>query len=275
MENTISAIIPVYNEDKIIEENLKSLKGNVDEIIVIHDGKCKDDTVKISKKYTNKVYEIEHRGRSAFLVIPALKKAKGNWILKLDADESLSPDLQKNIRNLVEEENIDGYSFVHPLWDGRKTISRKWPRKTVLVRKNKIRYIAFPGFDMNLPIEGNVREVDYTIFHKPQKNQDVGWAGYKEKVLQRYAPNQAKWLMRDFSEFETYQYNKKDFPRRILFRRQFPLLSGFVFAILSPAKQFFSGGWKEGLPAYETMLKTFIYNFYLGYLLRKEKNKKN
>ena len=67
MKDKISAIIPVYHGEKTIKETLKSLEeGVVDEIIVVHDGPCKDNTLKIARKYTKKIYVQSHKGRSAF-----------------------------------------------------------------------------------------------------------------------------------------------------------------------------------------------------------------
>jgi glycosyltransferase involved in cell wall biosynthesis len=273
MENKISAIIPVYNEDKIIGEALESLKDVVDEIIVIHDGKCDDSTIEIAKKFTKKVFIQPHKGRSAFPVAFGLKKAKYNWILKIDADESLSKDLENNLRSLVKENNIDAFSFIHPLWDGKKAITKKWPRKTSLVRKSTISYLGFPGFDASINTTGKVKKTSY-IINKPLKNQDVGWKGFKEKVLKRYAPSQAKYILKEFKEFPTFKYNSKDFPLRLRIRRTFPLITNSLYAVLVFFKQlFYEGAIKEGSKGLNVALKTFIYNNYLGYLIHKEKYK--
>jgi glycosyltransferase involved in cell wall biosynthesis len=268
----ISAIIIVYNEESVIKECLESIKNAVDEIVVVHDGPCKDNTVKIAKKYTNKVYQTKHRGRSAFNFITALKKTKYNWILKLDADESLSPELKKNIKKIIKEENVDGFSFIHPLWNGEKTITSTWPRKQVLVRKSKISYLAFPGFDASININGIVKKTNYIIRHKPIQNQDIGWSGFAKKVLGRYAPSQAKFLLKDFKDFEKYQYNEEGFPLRIKIRRYCPIFTNMAFAFLSFFKQtLFEGAWREGYTGLKVTVKTAIYNIYLGFLIQKEK----
>ena len=275
MTNKISAIIPVYHGEKTIEETFKSVKGVVDEIIVVHDGPCKDKTLKIARKYTKKIYTPTHRGRSAFPFAFGLKKAKYNWILKLDDDESLSPELRKNIRKLVEVKDVDAYSFIHPLWDGKKPFTKTWPRKTVLVRKSKISYFGFPGFDMSINHVGKEKKTNFVIIHKPKENQDVGWHGFREKVLKKYAPNQAKNLLKSFNEFPTFQYNSKDFPSRLRYRTKFPIVTNFAYAVIAfPKHMFLDGAWREGLPAFKVGLKSFIYNVYLGYLIQKEKRKK-
>jgi len=274
MKDKISVIIPVYHGEKTIEETLESLKGVVNEIIVVHDGSCKDNTLKIVRKYTKKIYVQPHKGRSAFPFAFGLKKAKYNWILKMDDDESLSEELRKNIRNLIKPKEVDAYSFIHPLWDGKKSITKTWPRKTVLVRKSTISYFGFPGFDMNVNTTGRVKKTNYVIIHKPTENQDVGWKDYKEKVLKRYAPNQAKNLLKDFKEFPTFQYKRKDFPLKIKIRTIFPLLANTPYAFLVFFKQlFFEGAIREGSRGFHVVIKTFIYNVYLGYLIQKEKFK--
>ena len=271
-KNKISAIIPVYHGEKTIEETLKSLKGVVDEVIVVHDGPCKDKTLKIAKKYNARIYTIPHKGRSAFPFAYGLKRAKYNWILKLDDDESLSKNFRKNIRKLVQNEEVDAFSFIHPLWNGKKPITRTWPRKTILVRKSKISYLGFPGFDMSINHLGKEEKTNLVLFHKPKENQDVGWKGYKEKVLMRYAPSQAKNILKSFSEFPTFQYNEKDLPKKLKYRTKFPLITNTVYAFLAlPKHMFLDGAWKEGMPAFRVGLKSFIYNIYLGYLISKEK----
>lgn len=276
MKHGISAIVIVHNEDKIIEETLKSLKGACDEMVVVHDGKCKDNTVNIAKKYTKKVYETKHKGRSAFNFITALKKTKYDWILKIDADEPLSESMRKNVKKLIETKDYDGFSFIHPMWDGKKPISKYWPRKTSLVRRSKISYLAFPGFDASIPIkDGSIKKTNYVLLHKPLKTTDVGWKGFKTKVLQRYAQNSARFLLMDFKDFETYNYDGKDLPLKIRIKRFLPLITNPLYGVLVFFKMLFvEGAIREGARGFEVALKTLIYNCYLGNMIRKEKDKK-
>ncbi len=272
MKNKVSAIIPVYHGEKTIKETLESLKGVVDEIIIVHDGKCKDNTLKIAKKFTKRIYIRPHKGRSAFPFAFGLRKARYNWILKLDDDESLSEELRINIRKLIKSRDADAYSFIHPLWDGKKSITKTWPRKTVLVRKSTISYLGFPGFDMSVNTTGKVKKTNYVIIHKPEKNQDVGLQGFREKVLKKYAPDQARNLLKDFKRFPTFQYKEKDCPLKIRIRTKLPLIVNPLYAFLVFFKQLFvEGAWREGRFGLNVALKTFIFNVYLGYLIHKEK----
>ena len=64
MEEKISAVIICDNDGEIIKRALDSLKGAVDEIIVLHDGKCTNNTLDIARKYTKQVLEMKRKARA-------------------------------------------------------------------------------------------------------------------------------------------------------------------------------------------------------------------
>lgn len=165
---SISAFLVVYNEEKHIERCLNSLKGVVDEIIVIHDGECIDNSLKIAKKFGAKIFIQEHKGMREFHQIFALKQCESEWILQIDADEFLSVELKKELRNLIKVKKVDAYSFVWPLWNGVKYITDKFPHKKVLFRKSKMYYFSFPGKDPGT--YGVTKESNLVLNHQPMYN---------------------------------------------------------------------------------------------------------
>ena len=103
----ISAVIITFNEERYIEECLKSLINVADEIIVV-DSFSTDNTKSICEKYNVVFIEQKFLGyieQKNF----ALKKAKYNYIVSLDGDESLSKILQDSINKLKFEWKNDGY----------------------------------------------------------------------------------------------------------------------------------------------------------------------
>ena len=96
MLTPISAVIITFNESKNIERCIESLEGVADEILVI-DSFSTDDTRQICEKHHVKFVSHEWLGYSG-------SKNKGNslakfdWILSLDADESLSQKLSSLIK---------------------------------------------------------------------------------------------------------------------------------------------------------------------------------
>jgi len=88
---TISVIIPTLNEEKYIESSLKSLinqdyKGKYE--IIVADGMSRDNTVRIAKKFTDKVITVTQKNVAAGRNEGA-KIAKGEILLFLDADTIL------------------------------------------------------------------------------------------------------------------------------------------------------------------------------------------
>lgn len=107
MENKkkLSVLIIAGNEEKNIRDCLESVKW-ADEIIVV-DSESKDKTVEIAKEYTEKVFINMWEGFAAQRKY-SLSKASNEWILSLDADERISPELKIEITNTIN--NPAGFS---------------------------------------------------------------------------------------------------------------------------------------------------------------------
>ena len=115
--NKISACLVVHNEEKVIKRCLESLKGTVDEIIIVHDGKCKDESLIIARKYKARVFIRDFIGEAEYHRPFAFKKARGDWILHIDADESLNMKIKNAIPALVKSNKCDAYVFAWPYPD--------------------------------------------------------------------------------------------------------------------------------------------------------------
>ena len=102
----ISACIISFNEEKKIEDCLKSLQPVVDEIIVV-DSLSTDKTVEIASKYTDKIFHQKFLGYIEQKNLAA-SKASYDWILSLDCDERLAPPLQQSINAI--KDSLDAHS---------------------------------------------------------------------------------------------------------------------------------------------------------------------
>jgi glycosyltransferase involved in cell wall biosynthesis len=105
----LSAVIIAKNEEKMIEECIKSLSF-CDEIIVI-DNNSKDRTVEIAKKYNAKVYTDDYSDFSESRNL-GLDKAEGDWILYVDADERVSKELAESIKEKINNEEFKVFKVV-------------------------------------------------------------------------------------------------------------------------------------------------------------------
>lgn len=145
--NRLSACVIVFQEQANLRECLESIAGTVDEIIVVHDGPCVDDSLKIARAFTSKVFETEARAGSSEFIRPfALRQCTGDWVLVLDADERLSPPLRAAIRKLIENPEADAYGFQWPYVDrdGGRIAARNMAGKRFLFRRALMYTIGLP-----------------------------------------------------------------------------------------------------------------------------------
>lgn len=105
----ISAIVTAFNDEKRLEPCLKSLEGVASELVVV-DGLSADGTVGLARKFTARVYERPAAG-PADQKNYAAKLASSPWVLFLDADERLSPELRAELLALRRgEPDCAGFS---------------------------------------------------------------------------------------------------------------------------------------------------------------------
>ncbi|MCF7790923.1 MAG: glycosyltransferase family 2 protein [Victivallales bacterium] len=96
---SLSVGIITFNEEKIISSTLAAVKEIADEVIIV-DSHSTDNTVSIAKQFGAEVYEEDWKGFGP-QKNSALDKCKGDWILFLDADEIVSPELLENIKKII------------------------------------------------------------------------------------------------------------------------------------------------------------------------------
>jgi glycosyltransferase involved in cell wall biosynthesis len=101
----ISAIVITLNEENNIAACLESLRW-VDEIVVMDSG-SRDKTQEIARTFTPMVFETGWQGYGETKNL-AMSKASGDWILCVDADERVTPQLARDIRNRLK---VDGGRF--------------------------------------------------------------------------------------------------------------------------------------------------------------------
>jgi glycosyltransferase involved in cell wall biosynthesis len=109
----VTAIIPCFNEAHNIEAALESVRW-CDEILVV-DSFSTDNTVSLAKKYTAKLLQREYIN-SASQKNRAIPEAAHEWILLLDADERVTPQLQAEIQEILAQDQISFDAY----WIGRR-----------------------------------------------------------------------------------------------------------------------------------------------------------
>ncbi len=166
MSGKISACVITLNEERNIWRCLESVKW-CDEIVVV-DSFSKDKTLDICREYTDKIYQHEWKGyigQRNYI----REKASHEWVLHLDADEELSPQLTRNIqREIARKDNvIAGYQFPRLV-----RYLNKWIRfgdwypdiKLRLFRKELGRSVGTEPHDY-VVVDGPVKTIRHPINH--------------------------------------------------------------------------------------------------------------
>ena len=102
---TLSMI--VKNEEKYLRDCLESVRGVIDEIILVDTGST-DNTINIAKEFGAKIYDYKWKDDFSAARNYALSKSTGDWILYLDADERLSSNSVNELKNLIEKNDPAG-----------------------------------------------------------------------------------------------------------------------------------------------------------------------
>jgi (heptosyl)LPS beta-1,4-glucosyltransferase len=131
----LSVVLATRNEEVNIERCLRSVEGLADEIIVV-DEHSTDRTRDLAQKLGAKVYLEPHHDIFHVTKQKALELAKGNWILQLDADEVVTPELAKEIKDVIASTN--GEIAIRKLKSGRKWNLFKKHQKLIEQRDGKI-----------------------------------------------------------------------------------------------------------------------------------------
>ncbi|MFZ0770724.1 MAG: glycosyltransferase family 2 protein [Candidatus Sulfotelmatobacter sp.] len=122
----VSVIIAARNEAKNLPRCLRALK-DVGEVFVI-DSQSTDDTVEIARSHGAQVVQFHYQGgwpkkrQWAMNTLPIAH----DWILLLDADEVLSPELAEEIRSAIQNPASRDLSIQTPAINGYFILLRTW-----------------------------------------------------------------------------------------------------------------------------------------------------
>ena len=164
----ITPLILTCNESENIGRTMAALQWA--ERIVLVDSFSTDETVTIAKRSHPNVAVFErqfdtHATQWNF----GLDQITTQWVLSLDADYELSPELVDELHQLRPTEDVDGYEaqFEYRIF-GRSLRSSVYPAHTVLFRRDCARYYD-DGHTQKLEIEGKVIPLIAKIYHDDRK----------------------------------------------------------------------------------------------------------
>lgn len=239
-ENRISVVINTYNAEQHLERVLQSVDG-FDEILVC-DMESTDKTIAIAQKHNCKIITFPKGDIS--IVEPArqfaIDAASYPWVLVVDADELITPELKKHLYSIIQKANCpDGVSIPRKNYFMGRFMHSTYP--DYILRFFKKEKVQWPPIIHTSPIvKGNI--------HKIPRNE-------KDKAFIHLANDTITDIIRKNNTYSNYEVirrsNKKYSVAHLFLRPAFRVFKAYIL----------KSGWKDGVPGLIYALLMGIYQF--------------
>lgn len=198
----ISVVIIAKNEEAKIGDCLASAAFS-DDIIVVDDNST-DRTPVIAEQAGARVFPKKMRGYATQKNF-GIAKAKNSWVLILDADERITPELQKSIVSTDSQKGIAGYEIAFRNYVGERWLKHGglYPDYHVRLFDKSTGQYGKREVHESLELDGDIRRLQGDIIHLTYDN----YAAYLNKV-KKYSVIQAQEDYRlDNSKFKVVHNN--------------------------------------------------------------------
>ena len=199
-KSPISVVVLTYNEEKNLEACLKSLHGWVDEIFVVDSGSS-DRTLEIAADCCANIFSHPFTTHAAQWQW-ALDKLplKNDWVLGLDSDQRITPELAIEIRGLFED--TPSLAEIDGVFLNRRQIFRgKWIRYGTyypkymlkLFRRSKVIFDERDLMDHHFYVDGPTKMLQHDMIEDNKKEYDLSfWIDKHNRYALRHATEEFK-----------------------------------------------------------------------------------
>ncbi len=162
----LSIALAVYNEEKYLERCLSSIVDIADEIVIV-DGGSTDGTLDIAKRFNARIIYADNPPIFHINKQKALDSCRSDWILQLDADEVVSPELKNEIQEVINTTTNCGFFIPR-----KNNFWGHWMRKTGvypdyvirLVKRGKARFPC-KSVHEQIDVDGSVGYLTHHLYH--------------------------------------------------------------------------------------------------------------
>ncbi|PHQ23936.1 glycosyl transferase [Marinobacter guineae] len=186
----VSATVITKNEEDHIADCLTSARLVADEIIVLDSGSS-DRTVEIARGLAD-VVEVTDWPGFGVQKQRALEKATGEWVLSLDADERITPELAREINHHLADPDADAYKlpWAVTIYGSRLDFGRSGRAPLRLFRREGVSFsdalvherILIPAGRKVKTLRGRLTHYTHRDFgHSLEKSAKYAWLGSLEK----------------------------------------------------------------------------------------------
>ena len=256
MTAPLTVIILTYNEEPNLPQALRSVCGWAQQVVVL-DSFSTDRTVQIAREFGAEVYQHRFenyaRQRNHALTLPI----RSEWILFLDADEWVSPELQREIAAVIDRNPPEDGFYIkwRFIWMGRWIRRGYYPTWILrLARRGRVR-CEERQVNEHLIVDGAVGYLQHDFIHEDRKDL-ADWIAKHVRYARREADELIKRELRVAQEeidarlFGT-QAQRKRWLRRHVWERLPPFVRPWLFFFY---RYVLRGGFLDGRAA-------FVYHF--------------
>ncbi|MBI3088501.1 MAG: glycosyltransferase [Candidatus Omnitrophica bacterium] len=167
-KETLSVVLMTKNEEARLSACLDRVTGWADEIVIIDDLSA-DRTVEIARRYTDKVFSFASEDNHDLQWNRGIERATGDWILHLDADEVVSPQLTAAIdQRLADARDYGAFELMrknfflgHPMRFGG------WYHRHLVLFRRAVSRCVGKGIHVQLKVDGRIGFLDAELEHYP------------------------------------------------------------------------------------------------------------
>ena len=225
----LSVVIATRNEEENIGRCLESVKDIADEIVVI-DEYSTDKTVEIAKKFGAKIFLEPHHNNFHITKQIALEKATGDWILQLDADEVVTPELSREISSTVHgspptvhNRLFQRHQSLLEKRDGKigkptgEIVGYFIPRRNIFLGKPLTHAGVYPDGVIRLVKKGKAHFPQKSVHEQISLEGEVAWLS--EDLLHFDSPTLKRYLTRlnRYTDLQAYELKEKHVPKNVFY----------------------------------------------------------
>ena len=199
---SLSVVLIAQDEERNIEAVLNAVKEIASEIILVDSGST-DATKEIATRCGAKVIHQDWLGFAAQKNL-ALSKASCGWILSLDADEVITPELCAEIKEVLSGDDVrnwDGFKIARLMFVGDRSVSHGgfYPDAQLRLFKNGMGKFNDRLVHESIMLDGRVRNLKHHLLHYSYRDLD-----HFRDSLEKYAKLAAEESKRSgFSKSKT------------------------------------------------------------------------
>lgn len=233
----LSVVLATRNEEKNIARCLESVVGVAEEVVVVDEGST-DATRRIAKEMGARVIKVRHEPIFHKTKQKALERARGEWVLQLDADERVTRELAEEIGAVIRmsDKEIGEREIPNKKWklferhrraleerDGKigqetgEVAAFFIPRLNYFLGKPLIHAGAYPDGVIRLVKKGKARFPARSVQEQIEVNGEVAWLVHE--IEHHDSPTLGRYLERlnRYTDLKAQEMAEKKIPKNIVY----------------------------------------------------------